>query len=59
MSEKFYPENLIRTYFNYCQANDIKPSFEDMDAFISEVLGTKQINGIPSFKTIKEVFDER
>jgi hypothetical protein len=59
MSEKFYPANLIRTYFNYCQANDIKPSFEDMDAFISEVLGTKQINGIPSFKTIKEVFDER
>jgi len=59
MSEKFYPANLIRTYFNYCQANDIKPSFEDMDAFISEVLGTKHINGIPSFKTIKEVFDER
>jgi hypothetical protein len=58
MSDKYYPENLVRTYFNYCKSNDIKPTFEDMDDFIAEILGTKQINGIPSFKTISEVFSE-
>jgi len=57
MSDKYYPENLVRTYFNYCKANDIKPTFEDMNDFITEILGTKQINGIPSFKTISEVFN--
>ena len=55
-NDKYYPETLLRVYFNYCAANDIRPTFEDMDDFISEILGNKQINGIPSYRTINEVF---
>ena len=55
--DKYYPETLLKVYFNYCAANDIRPTFEDMDDFISEILGNKQINGIPSYKTINEVFN--
>jgi hypothetical protein len=56
-NDKYYPETLLRVYFNYCAGNDIRPTFEDMDDFITEVLGSKQINGIPSYKTIDEVFN--
>ena len=56
-NDKYYPETLLKVYFNYCSANDIRPTFEDMDDFISEILGNKQINGIPSYKTINEVFN--
>ena len=56
-NDKYYPETLLKVYFNYCTANDIRPTFEDMDDFISEILGNKQINGIPSYKTINEVFN--
>ena len=56
-SDKYYPETLLRVYFNYCKANDIKPSFEDMDDFICEILGVNQINGMPSYRTIDEVFN--
>ena len=56
-NDKYYPETLLKVYFNYCKAHDIRPTFEDMDDFISEILGNKQINGIPSYKTINEVFN--
>ena len=56
-NDKYYPETLLKVYFNYCAANDIRPTFEGMDDFISEILGNKQINGIPSYKTINEVFN--
>ncbi len=55
-NDKYYPETLLRVYFNYCHAHDIRPTFEDMDEFICEILGVKQINGIPSYRTIDEVF---
>jgi len=56
-NDRYYPETLLRVYFNYCTANDVRPTFEDMDDFIGEILGNKQVNGIPSYRTIDEVFN--
>ena len=56
-NDRYYPETLLRVYFNYCAANDVRPTFEGMDDFIGEILGNKQVNGIPSYRTIDEVFN--
>lgn len=40
-SDKQYSETMVRIYFNYCAANDIRPTFEDMDDFITQVLAGK------------------
>lgn len=56
--DRYYPESLIKTYFNWCAANDHKPAFDDLNKFVAEILGDKHINFIPSFRTIKEIFDE-
>ena len=45
MNERLYPESLIRMYFNYIQANDIRPSYEDFDDFIQEMQGYYQSKG--------------
>ena len=39
MNERLYPESLIRMYFNYIQATDIRPSYEDFDGFVNEMQG--------------------
>jgi adenine C2-methylase RlmN of 23S rRNA A2503 and tRNA A37 len=44
--ERYFPETLVQVYFNYCVANDVKPSFEDMLGFISEIQGDHHVNGI-------------
>ena len=56
-NDRYYPETLLRVYFNYCAANDVRPTFEDMNDFIGEILGNRQVNGIPSYRTIDEVFN--
>jgi stringent starvation protein B len=58
-SDRYYPESLIKAYFNWCTANDMKPDFVGLHDFVAEVLGNKHINFIPSFKTIEEIFNER
>ena len=45
MNERLYPESLIRMYFNYIQANDIRPSYEDFDGFVNEMQGYYQSKG--------------
>lgn len=57
-NERYYPETLLRVYFNYCRANDLTPGFEDLKDFVVEIQGTKHLNGIPFNKTIDEVFNE-
>jgi hypothetical protein len=54
----YYPSSLIKAYFNWCAANDIKPHYDGMHDFISEVMGDKHINFIPKHRTIEEIFDE-
>ena len=53
-SERYFPETLVQVYFNYCAANDVKPSFEDMYGFINEIQGDHHVNGIHTTK-INEV----
>jgi|ETNvirenome_2_60_1030617.scaffolds.fasta_scaffold68578_2 hypothetical protein len=55
-SERYYPATLIQVYFNYCAAHDVRPSFEDMNDFISEIQGEQQYNGI-ALNKISEVFN--
>lgn len=57
-SDKYYPESLIKAYFNWCAANDHKASFPDLHKFVAEIMGDKHINFIPYFRTIEEVFHE-
>jgi len=57
-TDHYYPSSLIKAYFNWCTANDIKPHYEGMHGFVSEVLGDKHINFIPKHRTIEEIFDE-
>jgi hypothetical protein len=57
-TDHYYPSSLIKAYFNWCTANDIKPDYEGMHGFVSEVLGDKHINFIPKHRTIEEIFDE-
>ena len=45
MNARLYPDSLIRMYFNYIQANDIRPSYEDFDDFIQEMQGYYQSKG--------------
>ena len=55
-SERYYPATLIQVYFNYCAAHDVRPSFEDMNDFISEIQGEQQYNGI-ALNKISEVLN--
>ena len=45
MNERLYPESVIRMYFNYIQANDRRPSYEDFDGFVNERQGYYQSKG--------------
>ena len=47
MNERLYPESLIRMYFNYIQANDIRPKsfYEDFEDFVNEMQGYYQSKG--------------
>ena len=54
-SEVYYPRTLCRAYFNWCTANDMKPSFQGMHDFVAEVQGLQSIGNYgPIFKSIKE-----
>ena len=59
-TDNYYPSSLVKAYFNWCAANDIKPDYKRLHGFISEVVGkwsVKHINFIPKHKTIEEIFD--
>jgi hypothetical protein len=45
--ERLYPESLIRMYFNYIQANDIRPRsfYEDFEDFVNEMQGYYESKG--------------
>lgn len=54
MSDKYYPELLLRVYFNWCKVHNKQPSFDEMQAFVFECLGNGHSDGIP-YKKIKGV----
>lgn len=56
-TDNYYPSSLVKAYFNWCDANDMKPDYKGLHGFISEVVGNKHINFIPKHKTIEEIFD--
>jgi hypothetical protein len=45
MNERLYPESLIRMWLNYVVANDIRPSYEDLDSFVNEMQDYYESNG--------------
>jgi len=54
--ERYYPRSLVKAYFNYCKASALTPSANGLDSFSKEVQGDSQINGIPTFLTLDEIF---
>jgi len=59
-AELYYPQVLCKGYFNWCKANDERPTFEMMHEFICEVQGFsvfKKDYG-PKFQSIREAIDE-
>jgi len=56
MSERYYPQTLVKAYFNYCKASALTPTANGLDSFAKEIQGDKHINGIPDFLTLEEVF---
>ena len=56
MPDRYYPESLLRVYFNLCRVKSREPTFEDMQQFVFEALGNGHSDGIPISK-LKEVFN--
>ena len=56
MSDRYYPESLLRVYFNACRVQGREPTFEDMQQFVFEALGNGHSDGIPISK-LNEVFN--
>ena len=55
-SDRYFPASLAKAYFNWCAAHDHSQDTGLFD-FIAEVQGNKHLNGIPSHRTIEEIFD--
>ena len=55
-AERYFPESLVRAYFNYCKASGLEPSANGLLAFATEVQGDQHINGIPTFQTLGSIF---
>jgi len=55
-AERYFPESLVRAYFNYCRASALEPSANGLLAFATEVQGDQHINGISTFKTLGSLF---
>jgi hypothetical protein len=53
--DRYYPESLLRVYFNVCRVQGREPDFSDMQQFVFEALGNGHSDGIPTSK-INEVF---
>ncbi len=56
--ERYYPRSLVKAYFNYCKAAGFEPNANGLDSFAKEVQGDSQINGIPTFLTLDQVFQK-
>lgn len=56
-NDRYFPASLVKAYFNWCAVNDHKPGYQGLFDFVSEVQGNKHLNGIPSHRTIEEIFD--
>jgi hypothetical protein len=54
--DRYYPESLLRVYFNVCRVQSRDPTFEDMQQFVFEALGNGHSDGIPTSK-LNEVFN--
>jgi len=50
MSDRYYPESLLRVYFNVCRVQGREPDFSDMQQFVFEALGNSHSDGIPTSK---------
>ena len=55
MSDRYYPESLLRVYFNLCRVQGQEPTFEGVQQFVFEALGNSHSDGIPISK-LNEVF---
>lgn len=55
MPDRYYPESLLRVYFNVCRVQNREPNFSDMQQFVFEALGNGHSDGIPTSK-LNEVF---
>jgi len=55
-SDRYYPESLLRVYFNLCRVQGSEPTFKDMQQFVFEALGNGHSDGIPLSK-LNEVFN--
>jgi len=55
MSDRYYPESLLRVYFNVCRVQGREPDFSGMQQFVFEALGNGHSDGIPTSK-LNEVF---
>jgi hypothetical protein len=53
--DRYYPESLLRVYFNVCRVQRREPDFSDMQQFVFEALGNGHSDGIPTSK-LNEVF---
>jgi len=53
--DRYYPESLLRVYFNVCRVQGREPDFSDMQQFVFEALGNGHSDGIPTSK-LNEVF---
>jgi hypothetical protein len=53
--DRYYPESLLRVYFNVCRVQKREPDFSDMQQFVFEALGNGHSDGIPTSK-LNEVF---
>jgi len=53
--DRYYPESLLRVYFNVCRVQGREPDFSGMQQFVFEALGNGHSDGIPTSK-LNEVF---
>ena len=57
--EQYYPMSLCKAFFNWCIANDIRPTFELLHDFVREVQGSVGVGKYgPRFQSIKEILDD-
>jgi hypothetical protein len=57
--EQYYPMSLCKAFFNWCIANDVRPTFELLHDFVCEVQRSTAVGQYgPRFQSIKEVLND-
>ncbi len=58
-AEQYYPMSLCKAFFNWCIANDVRPTFELLHDFVCEVQGSVGLGKYgPRFQSIKEILND-